>query len=256
MILILGGTSDALEIANAIYSVTREIIVSTATEYGFEVSQERFPGKSIYGRMEREDLRKFIRSQGIKYVVDATHPYAENISRNAVAVCRELGVQYLRFERAVSKKDDYDKIICRDPVQAGDLIENLPGKVFITTGINHIKKMVSKISDKKRLIIRVLPQSETIKKLETLGFNADQIIGMKGPFSREMNYLMFRQTEAAVLVCKDSGAAGGTDDKLAAAACLGMKIILIQRPDLLYPNRFNEISTIIDYLTACQGTVL
>lgn len=48
MILVLGGTSDALEIAGELYQVTKDVTISMATEYGFQVSQNRFPGDSFW----------------------------------------------------------------------------------------------------------------------------------------------------------------------------------------------------------------
>jgi len=247
MILVLGGTCDALEIAGELYRLTKDVTISTATEYGFEVSRDRFPGQIIFGRMDREALKSYIKEQGVEHVVDASHPYAENLSRNAISVCKELGVHYLRFERPVADQENNGTIICGSLEQAGELAEQMPGRVFITTGINNIEKMLEKISDKNRLKIRVLPQSETINKLESLGLNADHIVAMKGPFSEEMNFLMFRESESAVLICKDSGTQGGTDHKLTAALRLGMQVILIRRPDLVYPNKFEQVEEIKRY---------
>ncbi|MCR6544766.1 precorrin-6A reductase [Dehalobacterium formicoaceticum] len=247
MILVLGGTGDALDIACALYRITSNVIISTATAYGFEVSQERFPGKIVHGKMDREALKKFILDQGIDYVVDASHPYAENLSRNAIAVCQDLGVNYLRFERSTIEEGRKERILCANLAEAGAVAENLPGRIFITTGINNIDQMISQITDKKRLTVRVLPQSDSIKKLEDLGLNPDHIIAMKGPFSEEMNTLMFQETQSAILICKDSGIQGGTDNKLRAAERLGMQVILIRRPDLIYPNKFSNIDEIGEY---------
>ncbi|MEL7565169.1 MAG: precorrin-6A reductase [Dehalobacterium sp.] len=247
MILVLGGTSDALEIAAELYRLTKDVTVSTATEYGFEVSRGRFPGQIIFGKMDRKALKSYIKEHGVDYVVDASHPYAENISKNAISVCQELKVDYLRFERPFVEQDKKGMVICESLEQAGELAEGMPGKVFITTGINNIEKIIAKISDKNRLKVRVLPQSDTIRKLEDLGLNADHIIAMKGPFTEEMNYLMFKEAEAEILICKESGTQGGTDHKLTAASQLDMKIILIRRPNLVYPNKFENMILIKEY---------
>jgi precorrin-6A/cobalt-precorrin-6A reductase len=247
MILVLGGTGDALDIACALYRITTDVLISTATEYGFEVSQERFPGKIVHGKMDQEALKKFTSVHKIDVVVDASHPYAENISRNAITVCQDLGVDYLRFERPVIYEDQDHKIICASLEEAGIIAENLPGRIFISTGINNIHQMLAQIKDKKRLTVRVLPQSDSIKKLEELGLNPDHIIAMKGPFSEDMNFLMFQETQSQVLICKDSGTQGGTDQKLKAAGRLNMQVILIRRPDVPYPNKFTSINEIEEY---------
>jgi len=59
---------------------------------------------------------------------------------------------------------------------------------------------------------------------------------------------MFKEAGAGLLVSKDSGVQGGTDQKFSAAARLGMQVILIRRPDLDYPNRFSDIPSIKRYL--------
>lgn len=247
MILVLGGTSDALEIAGRLYQVTKDVTISMATEYGFQVSQNRFPGEIVFGKMDQEALKRFLQERGIDHVVDASHPYAENISKNAISACHELGVNYLRFERPAVKKSDNEMIICESLEQAGEFAEKMSGQVFITTGINNIEKMLIKISDKNRIKVRVLPQSDTISKLEQLGLNADHIVAMKGPFSEEMNFLMFKEAGSSILICKESGTQGGTDHKLTAAVKLGMKIILIPRPNLIYPNKFRDMRSLINF---------
>lgn len=205
--------------------------------------------------MDQEALKKFLQGRGVDHVVDASHPYAENISKNAISVCHELGVNYLRFERPSVKQRDNDMLVCESLEQAGELAEEMPGQVFITTGINNIEKMLNKISDKKRIKVRVLPQTETISKLEHLGLNADHIIAMKGPFSEEMNFMMFREAGSSILICKESGTQGGTDHKLTAATKLGMKIILIGRPNLIYPNKFEDIGSMIEFLLSGKNII-
>lgn len=248
MILVLGGTSDALEVAAAIFSIRPDVMVSTATEYGSQVSLGRFAGKIVSGKMDQHALRAFIVEQKISCVVDVSHPYAENISRTAIAVCQELAVRYCRYERLAVAAEDGQIITCADFTAAGLLAESLPGNIFMTIGKNHIAQVLEKISDHSRVKVRVLPQSETILELEKMGLNADHIIAIKGPFSEEMNYLMFRESGAAVLLTKDSGTQGGTDQKIEAARRLGLKIILISRPEIEYPNKFSDQDDLLDYL--------
>ena len=59
---------------------------------------------------------------------------------------------------------------------------------------------------------------------------------MKGPFSREMNYHMFKESRADVVVTKDSGVIGGVLEKIEAASMLKLPVVLIERPAIHYPN--------------------
>ena len=76
---------------------------------------------------------------------------------------------------------------------------------------------------------RVLPLRDSLDNALTLGYKPGQIICMQGPFSRELNVAMFKQCGAKYVVSKDSGQAGGFEDKLAAAAEVGAQLILIDR---------------------------
>lgn len=247
MILVLGGTSDSVEIAGEIFRMTEEVILSTASEYGYQVSQERFPGQIVYGKMNREALKNFLCNHRITHVVDATHPYAENVSVHAISACRELSVDYLRFERPLVWEEDRDVLTCSTPAEAGKLADQLPGNIFVTIGVNKIQEILEQVTDQKRILVRVLPQSGSLVKLESLGLNADHIIAMKGPFSEEMNYLMLKESQAGVLLCKDSGPQGGTGEKIKAARRLGVKVILIKRPNIDYPCRITDIDQLKNY---------
>ena len=82
----------------------------------------------------------------------------------------------------------------------------------------------------ERLYPRVLPDEEVIAQVRALGVPRSHIIAMQGPFSRELNIAMLRQSGAAWLVTKESGAVGGQDDKIEAALEAGAVPVVIERP--------------------------
>ena len=84
--------------------------------------------------------------------------------------------------------------------------------------------------------------------MEGLGLNAENIIAMKGPFSEEMNYTMFKETGSEILISKDSGDQGGYQEKVRAAKRLNMKILVIRRPNIIYPNKFDSIEDVHKYV--------
>ncbi len=245
MILILGGTSDATAIAKALYELTDKIIVSTATEYGFQATDKEFRGEIIWGRKDLNALTALLRDRGIHTLIDATHPFAGDVSENAIKACGLTGVAYIRYERPASEADGQHIRLCDTYEDAGEAAERETGTVFITTGSRHAGKILSCISDQSRVRVRILPVSESILEIERLGLKAEQIIAMKGPFSEEMNYLMMKECQAAVMICKDSGAQGGTEEKIKAARRLGIKAIMIRRPAIEYPNRYGSISELL-----------
>ena len=249
MMLILGGTSDSIQLAEELYGLEQTVIYSAATDFGDITASKRFKGKRIYGRKSLDELEKTIIENNIKIIVDATHPFAVNISHNAISVCASLGLEYIRYERPTKQLSD-DRIIYFDNYDAtGEYADNLKdGKIFITTGTNDIEKLIDRITDKNRIIARVLPISESIITLEGLGLNAENIIAMKGPFSEEMNYTMFKETGSEILISKDSGDQGGYQEKVRAAKRLNMKILVIRRPNIIYPNKFDSIEDVHKYV--------
>ena len=100
MIWILGGTSESVELLDRIRGKF-EYIVTVATESG----KERLPAAEPVrvGRLSQEQMREFIKEQAIDEVVDLTHPYATEVTRNVRQLCRELQLRYLRYVRESSE---------------------------------------------------------------------------------------------------------------------------------------------------------
>lgn len=246
--LILGGTSDALNLADELYRICPRLVYSTATEYGDFTASKRLQCKRVYGRKNKEELAELLIKKNVKMLIDATHPFAVNVSENAINVCESLGIEYIRYERP-SKIFTADSILFfQNYEEAGRYVEDLEGKIFITTGTNDIEKILCQISEKNRVVARVLSVSQSILKLESLGLKAENIIAMKGPFSEEMNYIMFKESDAKILICKDSGISSGYEEKIQAAKRLNMKILVLKRPDIIYPNKFDSIEEIQKYV--------
>lgn len=243
MILILGGTGDSVKLAEELYKITDQLILSTATDYGAQLARVSFGGTIVSGQMDYEALKSFCGKYKVQHIVDATHPYAQIITENAIRVSEDIQITYDRYERPYSQGSNenmngsiHDVIHCKDYETAGKLIEAGQGNVLITTGSRQIEKLLSEIKDIKRVFTRILPKSEHLIKLEALGLMPEQIIAMKGPFSLEMNKLMLQQTNAKYLVTKESGSEGNTDEKLQAAKEMTVQVIMIQRPEVKYPN--------------------
>ncbi len=76
-----------------------------------------------------------------------------------------------------------------------------------------------------------MPARESIEACEAAGIPRRNIIAMQGPFSRELNEAILRQYRIAWMVSKDGGAAGGFPEKAAAARALGVRLIVLRRPE-------------------------
>lgn len=219
--------------------------VCVATRYGEAVLRENPFVKIHRGRMNREEIRAFIAGGDYLAVVDATHPYAEEITRNIKAAMKEVEIPYLRLKRESLSQTcgkEEGEIFWFDTGEAcAAVLARTEGKVLLTTGSRELFRYCAFEELKSRLYVRVIPSVESISLCMEQGIQGKQIIAMHGPFTEQMNEAMLRQYEIAVLVTKESGSSGGFLEKLAAAKKAGVKVFVIGRPREDEGNSFDEV---------------
>ena len=249
MILVLAGTQDGREIAAGLREAGYEVIASVVSEYGRElVAQSGVPVQAA--AMDEHELQQFVVRSGIRLMIDATHPYAVNVSRNARQVAANLHIPCLRYERPDSALPIYAKLVLAPDMQrAAEMAVGLGKTVFLTTGSHSLPLFRAAAAGRDcRLIARVLPQPDVIADCIANGFSPADIIAAQGPFSQELNRELFRAYGADVMVTKNSGAIGGTDAKIAAAIELGLMIVVVQRPAALQQQVFESLPALLEYL--------
>ncbi len=246
VILLIAGTSDARTIIERLAPEPVQLHATVTTDLGTEYLRQ-YPGLRIHqGRLDQAEMVQLIGAIKPDLMIDASHPFAKAASLNAMAACRESGTSYLRFEREATDSAGADLIWARDFDDAARKAAELTGNILLTIGSNHLEPFTRQIGDfRERLFIRVLPLQEVIAKCERFGFSAARIIGMKGPFSVEMNLAMLRYCQAQALVTKESGEAGGNQAKLAAAEELAIPVIMIRRPELEYGWTVDSVEQVL-----------
>ena len=231
MILVIAGTRDGRELAHELSAAGYPVAVSVFSEYGKQLAAENLPDISA-GALDEDGLTQLLNDKAVSLVVDASHPYAVNVSHNAMAACKRTGAAYIRFERAeTALAADAQLHRVADAAAAAKAAASLGKVVFLTTGSHLLPIFKAEPAlTQCRLIARVLPQAEVIAEAAALGFAPKDLVAMQGPFSHELNAAMFRHYETEVVVTKNSGATGGTDMKLTAAQELGLPVVVIERP--------------------------
>lgn len=188
--------------------------------------------KVLRGRMDRYRMEEFIRNQGIHLVIDATHPHARLVSEEIQEACGRTGVRLERCLRAEGEQNKARDWVEVDSIQeAVSFLSSVSGVIFATTGSKELEVLCQIPDYQKRVYARVLPTSNVLKKCEKLGITGSHLIAMQGPFSTEMNTLFLRQTKAEWLLTKDSGRAGGFQEKVEAARENGTRVVVIRRPE-------------------------
>lgn len=249
-ILIFAGTTEGRELAEYVAEIGAGCYVSTATEYGRELLGNHPGICPVTGRMDEEQIRHFLKDKKIRLVVDATHPFAREATENIRGACAGTGVQYVRClreqgmnpmnpgeepeeeERPGEGPGGKNRMVVVDSVsRAVEYLKRTTGNILITTGSKELHLYTALEGYRERCFARVLSTAEAVEESVQLGFLGKHLIAMQGPFSREMNLALLRQTGASYFVTKESGKAGGFEEKLAAAKDAGAVLVVIGRPD-------------------------
>ena len=230
-LLVLAGTEDGRELAEALKLQGHEVLVSTLTAYGANLALEH--GLQVRsGAMDAQILTNLVVGSEFVAIVDATHPYALKVKEMAKKVCEEQSIPYLRWQRSPLDLGSHSHIHWAEDIPAAALIAaGLGHRILLTTGSNALPEWVSLPSLKdKTLFVRVLPTAQVLARCESLGFKPNQIIAAQGPFSQEWDEAMFKQLRVDVVVAKESGKVGGTLEKLRACLSLDIPLVILKRP--------------------------
>ena len=224
-IIIFSGTTEGRLLSRLLAEKGADVTVCVATEYGCE-EQGKAPGITVLtGRKTVEEMVELL--GGSDLCVDATHPYAVEVTKSVRRACGEAGVPYRRLLR--DRSADTDAIAVDSAEAAAKLLADREGNILLATGMKELPAFAG-ISP-ARLYPRVLPTGDSIAACERAGIPHRNIIAMQGPFSRELNEALIRQFNIAFLVTKDGGKAGGFQEKVQAAENTGVRMLLIRRPE-------------------------
>lgn len=230
MILIFAGTTEGRTLAEYASEHGIRCIVSTATEYGRSLIEE-LPGVCIRsGRMDRAQISTFIQEHEVSCVIDATHPFAVEATRQIREACEESAVTYIRCLRENGGTPEEGSVIVDSVQEAADYLAHTEGNILIATGSKELSAY-TKIPDyRTRCFARVLSTREAVGQSAELGFEGKNLIAMQGPFSKELNLALLKQVNARYFVTKESGKAGGFEEKARAAEEAGAELIVVGRP--------------------------
>lgn len=254
-ILIFAGTTEGRMLSEHLIKTGVSHTICVATEYG-EIVLKSHPLVNVrQGRMGPEEIREFLQKGGYLAVVDATHPYAKQVTRNIKEAMKDVAIPYLRLKREGLYRDEKENQkesgqvhFFQSPEECAKALVSVKGNILLTTGSKELLRYCSFEDIRDRLYARVLPCAESLSVCLEQGICGKRIIAMQGPFSVEMNEAIIRQYHISCMVTKESGPNGGYPEKLDAAERTGIQMFVVGRPVEEEGFSFEEIKRELDRL--------
>ncbi len=225
-IVIFSGTTEGRMLSHALAQRGIPVTVSVATEYGREEQGECGGVTVSCGRKTVEEMRDML--HGAALCVDATHPYAVEVTQNMREACMQAGVPYRRLLRAASENTS-DCVLVESALAAAQWLASREGNILLTTGAKELEAFAPLGGE--RLYPRVLPVQSSLDGCLRAGIPHRNIIAMQGPFSEELNLALLHQFDIRWMVSKNGGATGGFPEKARAAQRAGVPMVVIARPE-------------------------
>lgn len=224
-LLIFGGTTEGRLLAEHCAESGISADVSVATDYGASLLPEGV--NVLCGRLDTEQMTALMLEKKYAMVIDATHPYAVEATKNIKAACENTGLHFLRLLRKSSASQGRT---VRDMQELTALLNCTDVTVLSTLGSKALPELTNVRNYRERLWIRVLPSAEILEQSRRLGYDEAKVIQEKGPFTVEQNVAHIQKSCAKILVTKESGETGGYSEKAEAARICGAEMITLMRP--------------------------
>ncbi|MBQ8914246.1 MAG: precorrin-6A reductase [Lachnospiraceae bacterium] len=244
-IIIFSGTTEGRTLSRLLSDNRIKHFVSVATDYGEKLCPSSPYVNIKKGRMDYNAICDFFIENKIDIVIDATHPYAKEVTKNLKNASEKLNIKYMRYVRSIQDNNGFKEEAgikyFETAKECAEALYAVSGNILLTTGSKELSCFCEDERIKKRLIARVLPGVESIEICERNGLLGRQIIAMQGPFSYDMNLLMLKQYNISCLVTKQSGRIGGFEDKYYAALDAGVSVYIIGSPEIEEGDSLSQI---------------
>jgi precorrin-6A/cobalt-precorrin-6A reductase len=225
-VLLLGGTFDAYVLSTLLHASG----IAGVYSYAGATKTRRTPAlpMRVGGFGGVEGLLAYLRDKQITHVIDATHPFAAQMSRNAIAACAAAGIPLLSMERPGWSQQAGDHWIqVPDMAAAAQALRPDDRRIFLAIGRKQLVAFAGK-AEQHHFVLRVVDRTE-----EALPLPADshELIVARGPFRAEDEIALLKRHAVDCIVSKNAGGAD-TYAKIEAARALRIPIIMVGRPQL------------------------
>ncbi|MCW9034037.1 MAG: cobalt-precorrin-6A reductase [Rhodospirillales bacterium] len=247
-LLILGGTKEAASLAQQAvdkFGPQLEVITSLAGRTKFP---KPLPGEvHIGGFGGSQGLADYISHNSIDMLIDATHPFAAQISAHAAQACTQTNTPRLTFCRPKWQQTEADTWHrFKTFEEAAKALPKLSKRPFLTVGKQGAEHF-STNSVGCYFILRLLEEPAA-----PLPFKNYEVVIGKPPFSAEDEIVLFKKHQADALVTKESGGKT-TEGKILAARQLGLPVIVIERPKMPDGEKVGSVEGCLAWANQCNS---
>lgn len=245
MILVFGGTTEGRIAIKALEQGDEHYYYSTR---GNNQNVECVNGEHISGAMTENDMVEFCTLHGIRAIVDAAHPFAENLHNTIASASKRLKIPVIRLERIYGKIPE-NAILCSDYNDAINRLKNNNiEKLLALTGVQTIEKL-KPFWEKHYTVFRILDRDESRFKAAQSGFPQKQIVY----YNQESIDQLINAIHPDAIITKESGESGGWEEKINAARCYDITVYIIKRPKI--PAEFINVTGPIGLRKAIEKLV-
>lgn len=222
MILVFGGTTEGRAAVKELEEAGTPFFYST---HGMEQEIDLVHGKRITGALDVPAMTTFCREHGIGLIVDAAHPFAQQLHRNVVQLAMHTGRPIVRFNRIYPPRDP-NLIWCKDYDDAiAQLSTHNIERLLALTGVNTIARLRNYWTTHE-CWFRILNRAQSRQLAAKEGFPDDHLCY----YEHDDTATLLRQLRPQAVITKESGTSGGFTQKVEAAQSAGIKVFVIERP--------------------------
>lgn len=186
-------------------------------------------------------LVDYLRAQHITHIIDATHPFAAQMSQNAVEAAKITNIPLLALERAAWRPGPSDQWqTVPDMAAAAAALPAAPARIFLAIGRQHLKDFA--VMPQHHYLLRLVDPPE-----QALLLPNTTIVVARGPFTYDSDLALLTSHRITHVVAKNAGGSGA-QAKLDAARTLGLPVILIDRPSVSNLNKVDTIADVVPWL--------
>ncbi|MEO8784618.1 MAG: cobalt-precorrin-6A reductase [Bradyrhizobium sp.] len=239
-VLILGGTVDANRL---VAEVAKDPTIDAVLSYAGRTENPTRPPIAwrVGGFGGVDGLADYLRAENIARVVDATHPFAAQMSANAVAACALANVPLLALERAPWQRafgDDWIEV--DNIVAAAEALGAAPHRVFLGIGRQHLQVFAA--HPQHHYLVRLVDPPRVALPLREAA-----VIVARGPFDLAGDDAMLRDHRIDIVVARNAGG-DAASAKIEAARDLGLPVVMVRRPFIPAREKVEDVADVLRWL--------